>query len=43
MRILETLLKHIGGKWKIHIIWALQDAQSKRYSTLKMKYLLLQI
>lgn len=33
--ILETLLKHIGGKWKIRIIWALQDAQSKRYSTLK--------
>ena len=33
--ILETLLQHIGGKWKIRIIWALQNAQSKRYSTLK--------
>ena len=33
--ILETLLKHIGGKWKIRINWALQDSQSKRYSTLK--------
>ena len=33
--ILETLLKHIGGKWKIRIIWALQDSQSKRYSILK--------
>ena len=26
--ILETLLQHIGGKWKIRIIWALQNAQS---------------
>lgn len=34
-QILETLLQHIGGKWKIRIIWALQNAQSKRYSTLK--------
>lgn len=33
--ILETLLKHIGGKWKIRIIWALQDGESKRYSHLK--------
>lgn len=33
--ILETLLKHIGGKWKIRIIWALQDGKSKRYSNLK--------
>lgn len=35
--ILETLLQHIGGKWKIRIIWALQNAQSKRYSTLKKR------
>ena len=33
--VLEAMLRHIGGKWKIRILCALQDGQSKRYSTLK--------
>ena len=36
--ILETLLQHIGGKWKIRIIWALQNAQPKLKRTYGQRY-----
>ncbi|MDD5952725.1 MAG: helix-turn-helix domain-containing protein [Oscillospiraceae bacterium] len=34
---MEKALSCIGGKWKLRILWAMQDGEEQRYSEIKRK------